>query len=102
MAELVYLANGRCDLKAHCGVKNFKRIELFKYKKQVFKIFVDKNDSIYDILRSEVTEWKISGNKKIPSEITEERDLYFFNKIKGNPYKIGINKIKDTIDYADF
>lgn len=102
MAELVYLANGRCDLKAHCKVKNFKRVELFKYKKQVFKIFVDKNNSIYDILRSEVTEWKNVGNKRIPVGFDEKRDLYFFNKIKGNPYKIGINKIKDSIDYANF
>lgn len=63
-------------------VKNFKRIEKFSYKKQKFLIYVDKNDSVYEII-----------------DENQSRNTYFFNRIKGNPYKIAINKIKAEIDY---
>ena len=49
MAELVILSNGKCDLKFHQKAKDFKRVEKFNYKKNFFKILIDKNDSVYDI-----------------------------------------------------
>lgn len=81
-------------------IKNFRKIEKLKYGKKFYKIFVDKNDSVYDILSSEVLSWKIVNGKKVPSEVLEHRDLYFFNKIKGNPYKIAINKIIAELEYG--
>ena len=81
-------------------IKNFRKIEKLKYGKKFYKIFVDKNDSVYDILSSEVLSWKIVNGKKVPSEVSEHRDLYFFNKIKGNPYKIAIDKIIAELEYG--
>lgn len=81
-------------------IKNFKRVEKLKYGKQFFKIFVDKNNSVYDILSSVVTSWKFVNNKKFPDKVLENRDLYLFNKIKGNPAGIAMNKVMAEIDYG--
>lgn len=105
MAELIMLANGKCDLKFHSSVVNYKRIEKINYKKNFFKLYVDKNDSVYDIKRCEVVTWKTieKGKKKInvPDYIEEVRDSYFFNKIKGNPFKIASNKVIAEIDMQE-
>lgn len=105
MAELIMLANGKCDLKFHTSVKNFKRVERINYKKNFLKLYVDKNDSVYDIKRCEVVTWKTieKGKKKInvPDHIEEVRDTYFFNKIKGNPVKTAFNKVVAEIDMEE-
>lgn len=82
-------------------MKNFKRIETFNYKNNYFKIFVDKNDSVWDILESKVLSWKMSdnGKKRIPDQIQTTRNIYFFERIKGNPFSIAKNKIITELDY---
>lgn len=75
------------NVKKHSTVKNFKRIEKFSYKKQKFLIYVDKNDSVYEILQ-------------VYNEEEIYRNVYFFNRVKGNPYRIAINKIKAEIEYG--
>lgn len=87
MAELIFLANGRCDLKFHTIPRNFKRVEKFSYKKNFFKVYIDSNDSVYDIIRYDT--WK---------DVSGTRDTHLFNKIKGNPFSIAINKIVGEID----
>lgn len=105
MAELIILANGKCDLKFHASVVNFKRVEKINYKKNFLKLYIDKNNSVYDIKRCEVVTWKTieKGKKKInvPDHIEEVRDNYFFNKVKGNPFKIAFNKVIAEIDMQE-
>lgn len=97
MAELINLPNGRVDLKFHAPVKSFKGVKKLNYDKQYFKLYIDKNNSVYDVKRCEVVSWKTSQNKKVPAEIVETRDIKFFNKVKGNPYKIAKDKIIDEL-----
>jgi hypothetical protein len=84
-------------------MKNFKRIEKVSFGKNHYKLFVDKNDSVYDIKECQVLSWKTveKGRKKIsvPDQTTESRDLYLFNKIKGNPTKLAINKVLSILEY---
>jgi len=105
MAELILLANGKCDLKFHSKVKNFKRVEKFNYKKNFFRIYVDRNDSVYEITRCRVVTWKTieKGKKKfnVPDEVKEFRNTYLFNRIKGNPFKIAITKVMGEIDMQE-
>lgn len=76
-------------------MKNFKQVVKINIKKNYFKIFVDKNNQVYEILRTTVLEWK----KGKPSVTTEERDKFFFEKVKGNPLPIAIERIQNYIDY---
>lgn len=105
MAELIILKNGKRDLKFHSSTKNFKRVEKLNYKKNFFKIYIDKNDSVYDIKRCEVITWKTveKGKKKfnVPDKVEEMRDTYLFDKIKGNPAKIAATKIVAEIDVKE-
>lgn len=102
MAELIILGNGKQDLKFHSLVENFKKVVKFNYKKNFFKLYVDKNDSIYNITKSEVASWKEDKHgKKIPDTFEEIRDLYFFNKLKGNPLETALSKIKAEIDMEE-
>lgn len=102
MAELITKQNGTCDLKFHATVKKFKRVEKFNYKKNFFKIYIDKNDSVYDITTCEVVSWKTveKGRKKItvPDTISEVRELNLINKLRGVPSKLAINRIAAEID----
>lgn len=102
MTELILLKDGKCDLKFHAPVKKFKKVDKFNYKKNFFKLFVDKNDSIYDIKRCEVVTWKtVEKGKKtinVPDRVEEKRDTCLFDKVKGNPFKIAITKIAAEID----
>lgn len=81
------------------------RVEKLKFKKDFFNIYVDKNESVFDIKRCNVLSWKTveKGRKKItiPDEIEETRDLYFFNKVKGNPFKVAVNRILAELEYED-
>lgn len=105
MAELVYLANGKCDLKFHSNIKNFKRVEKLNYKKNFFRIYIDKNDGVYDVRSCEVVSWKVitKGKKKfnVPDQVKEVRNTYLFNKVKGNPSKTAITKIVAEIDMRE-
>lgn len=102
MAELIFLANGKCDLKFHANIKNFKRVEIVKHKKNFFKVYVDRNDSVYDVKRCEVITWKTieRGKRKVnvPDKVDEVRDVHLFDKTKGNPFKIAVTKIIGEIE----
>ena len=98
MAELIYLPNGKCDLKFHANVKNFKRVENIKHKKHFYKVFIDKNDSVYEVKQCVVTSWAGKGK---PAAVTEVRDAHLFNRIKGNPFKKALTKIIAEIDYME-
>ena len=102
MAELIFLSNEKCDLKFHANIKNFKRVEIVKHKKNFFKVYVDSNDSVYDVKRCQVITWKTieKGKRKVnvPDKVNEVRDIHLFNRIKGNPFKIAVTKIISEIE----
>ena len=79
------------------------RIERLKFNKDYFNIYVDKNESVYDVKRCNVLSWKTidKGRRKltVPDKIEEVRDLYFFNIVKGNPLKIATNRILAELEY---
>lgn len=79
------------------------RVEKLKFKKDFFNIYVDKNESVFDIKRCNVLSWKTveKGHRKInvPDTVEETRDTYFFNKVKGNPLKIAVNRILAELEY---
>lgn len=83
-------------------MKSFKRVETFRYQGKFYNIHVDKNDSVYNIARTEVTSWKeiVKGKRKIkvPDVCESIPETTLLNKIKGNPYKIAIEKIKTEIE----
>ena len=102
MAELIFLSNGKCDLKFYANIKNFKRVEIVKHKKNFFKVYVDSNDSVYDVKRCQVITWKTieKGKRKVnvPDKVNEVRDVHLFNRIKGNPFKTAVTKIISEIE----
>lgn len=71
---------------------NFKRIEKINFNGKFYKLYIDKNDSVYDVVKTEVISWKKKGNKSFPEEVKETRSK-FFDLVKGNPTKIAVNKI---------
>lgn len=85
MAELIIKQNGTCDLKFHANLKNYKMKREITYKGNDFILFINKNDSIYDII-----------NKS-----TNTRDIYFFNKLKGNPSSTAMQKIFAEINMRE-
>lgn len=89
-------------VKFHNSVKSFKRVENFKYQGKFYNIYVDKNDSVYNIIRTEVTSWKeiVKGKRKIkvPDVYKLIPENVLLNKIKGNPYKIAIGKVMTEIE----
>ncbi len=93
-------------VKFHNNVKSFKRVETFKYQGQFYNIYIDKNDSVHNLKRSEVTSWKeiTKGKRKIrvPDEVSEFPETKILNKIKGNPYKIAVDKIMTEIEKETF
>ena len=89
-------------VKFHATVKNFKRVELFKYQGRYYNVYVDKNDSVYFLEKTEVTSWKevVKGKKKVrvPEECVTTPEPALLNKVKGNPFKIAISKITTEIE----
>lgn len=73
-------------------MKNFRRVEKINFNGNFYKLYIDKNDSVYEIMKTEVISWKRRGCKSFPDEIKERRSK-FFDLVKGNPTKIAINKI---------
>lgn len=106
MAEYIekYSRGGKrmITVKFHEKVKNFKRVETFKYLGQFFKIYLDKNNSVYKLERSEVSSWKeiMKGKRKIrvPDTFEVIPETTLLNKIKGNPYSIAIDKLTTHIE----
>lgn len=89
--------------KSYPTLKNFKRIMKFSHSKYHYKLYIDKNDSIWDIHVCEIISWKTVEKEKrkinVPDQVVEKRDMELFNRIKGNPTKIAINKIIGELDY---
>ena len=87
MAELVRLANGGIDLLFHATPKNFKEMRSFTYRGYRYRISVDKNGGVYDV---------VSVTK---DQRTYARDVQMFNLVKGNPLEIAVDRMADEIDY---
>lgn len=104
MAEYIVKSNGRISVKFHAPVKSFKRVETFKYRGHFYKIFVNKNDSVYNIVRTNVVSWKevVKGKKKlrVPDVVENTPEPQLLNKLRGNPYQIAIERITLEIDYG--
>lgn len=81
-------------------MKNFKRTEFLNFNGNHFKLYIDKNDSVYDVTKTEVLSWKKKGNKSFPDEVRETRSD-FFNLVKGNPTKIATNKILARLELCE-
>ena len=86
-------------------MRKFNRVEKFNYKKNFFELYIDKNDSVYDILKCDVLSFKTieKGRKKIsvPDQVVKVRDMRLFDHVKSNPTKIAVNKIAAYIDYNE-
>ena len=87
-------------MKFHAIPKNFKRVMKFQHSKWHYKLYIDKNNSIWDIRECEVLNWKSvekNGRKvNVPDQVIEKRDVELFNRVKGNPVKIA----KSGVEYA--
>ena len=93
----------KTEINFHGQPKNFKRVMKFSHSKWHYKLYIDKNDSIWDIRECEVLNWKPiekNGRKvNVPDQVIEKRDVELFNRVKGNPTKIAIDKIVGELDY---
>lgn len=83
------------DLKFHNTPKQFKSVRNFKYKNNFYKVYINKNDAVYDIYQSVVLTRKESGK---PATWELIRDTNLLNKIIGNPYSIAMNKVITEIE----
>jgi hypothetical protein len=106
MVEYIYKhrADGKSHLvvKLHAKVKNFRRVESFKYQGHFYNIHLDKNDSVCGVEKTEVLSWKeVVKNKRkirVPDEVQSSPEPYLLNKVKGNPYKIACDRIITEIE----
>ena len=93
-------------VKFHATVKSFKRIETFKYDGHFYRIYVNKNDSVYHLERSEVKSWKeIQKGKRvvrIPEVVENIPDLELLNKIRGNSFTAAVGKIMTFHERENF
>ena len=99
----VYRKGEGVVMKFHTIPKNFKRVMKFQHSKWHYKLYIDKNNSIWDIRECEVLNWKSvekNGRKvNVPDQVIEKRDVELFNRVKGNPVKIALDKIIGELDY---
>ena len=99
----VYRKGEGVVMKFHAIPKNFKRVMKFQHSKWHYKLYIDKNNSVWDIRECEVLNWKSvekNGRKvNVPDQVVEKRDVELFNRVKGNPVKIAIDKIVGELDY---
>lgn len=106
MAEYIKKGNGRVKVKFHTQVKQFKRVEKFKHNGQFFNIYVNKNDSVYNLERTQILSWKevVKGKKKIriPDAIEATPDPVLLNKVRGNSYKTAVHRIITELEKASF
>ena len=102
MAEYIQKGKGLVKVKFHTQVKQFKRVEKFKHNGHFFNIYVNKNDSVYRLERTEVTSWKeiTKGKKKlrVPDVCEYIPEPALLNKVKGNPFKIATERIMTEIE----
>lgn len=89
-------------VKFHTTVKNFKRVESLKYQGKFYNLYLDKNNSVYNIERSEVISWKeiVKGKRKIriPETCETFPEPELLNKIRGNSYEFAIQRLMTEID----
>ena len=104
MAEYIKLPKGRCDLKFHQQMKNFKGIFKLNHGKKHFELHIDKNNQVYDVLQCIVKTWKAieKGKRKftVPDVIVKKRAVELFSLVKGRPIKSAVEKIKTILDRA--
>ena len=93
-------------VKFHKEVKRFKRVENFKYKGIFFKVYIDKNNNVYNLERSDVSTWKeIEKGKrkiKVPDGFKVTPQSEIMNTIRGNSYEVAIQRIMTILDREDF
>lgn len=91
------------EIKFHAKPKNFRRVEKVSFGKKHYKLYIDKNDSVWDIKECQVLSWKTieKGRKKInvPDVVQEVRDLELYNIVRGNPFKIAANRVIAELEY---
>lgn len=89
-------------VKFHQPAENFRRVESFRYMGRFYNIYLDKNDSVYKLERTEVTSWKeiTKGKKKlrVPDVCEYIPEPALLNKVKGNPFKIATERIMTEIE----
>ena len=99
----VYRKGDGIVIKFHAIPKNFKRVMKFQHSKWHYKLYIDKNNSVWDIRECEVLNWKSvekNGRKvNVPDQVVEKRDVELFNRVKGNPVKVALDKIIGELDY---
>ena len=95
MAKIYKKPSGAVIMKFNSKVKKFRRVEKVVYGKDHFKLYIDKNNSVWEVLSCKVLSWKTieKGHKKInvPDQVEETRDLRFFNIVKGMPFELAAN-----------
>jgi hypothetical protein len=105
MAEYIRKGNGRIDVKFHAPIKSFKRVETFKHRGSFYKIYVNKNDSVYNLERTNVVSWKevVKGKKKlrVPDVVEAIPEPGLLNKVRGNSYSIAIRRITAWLEKDD-
>lgn len=83
--------------------KNFKRIEYLKYGGKTIELLIDKNDSVHYCYFCNILSWKKDEKgKKIPNEIQRSFDSKLFEKIKGNPYQVAVDRAMTYIERMNF
>jgi len=96
----------RVIVKFHTQTKSFRRIEVLKHNGNFYNIYIDKNDSVYNVEKSEVVSWKgiKKGNRRmlVPNECVKTSEPTIINKVRGNPYKIALVRIVRELDKIDF
>lgn len=106
MAEYIRKGNGRIDVKFHAPIKSFKRVETFKHRGSFYKIYVNKNDSVYNLERTNVVSWKevVKGKKKlrVPDVVEAIPEPVLLNKVRGNSYKTAVHRIITELEKASF
>jgi hypothetical protein len=81
------------------------RTEKVNFGKQHYKLYIDKNDAVFDVKECQVLSWKTieKGRKRmsIPDEVVEKRDVELFDRVKGNPAKIAVRKVLAELEYKN-
>lgn len=93
-------------VKFHAPVKNFRRMEVVKCDGLFFNIYLDKNNGVHHLERSEVTAWKeiVKGKRKIrvPETCETFPEPELLNKVRGNAYEIAVQRLATEISKRTF
>ena len=96
--------NGRKHFKVkfHAQVQRFKRVETLKYNGMFFNVYVDKNNNVHNLERTEVTSWKevTKGTRKVrvPETIVATPQPAIMNVVRGNTYEVASPRIIAELD----